>query len=270
MAAIGKKLGELNDIIIALRKPDGCPWDRKQTPQTFKSYLLEESHELLEAIDADDPGLVKEELGDMLFQILFINLLYEEKGLFTLQDVISTISDKMVRRHPHVFGGEKVQSEADQRLKWNQIKAREKKTRKKAADLLFGVPLSLPGLRRAQRVSERAAHNGFEWQDLAPTEINSAGQLAYVGGDKYVQFNAELRFPLIEEAGVIGLVFFDTGEVYAQDEPVEFGQLRKSAGFGFRWFSPMGPIRLENAYILDPKEGESSGGKWEFSMGGAF
>ena len=166
MAAIGKKLGELNDIIIALRKPDGCPWDRKQTPQTFKSYLLEESHELLEAIDADDPGLVKEELGDMLFQILFINLLYEEKGLFTLQDVISTISDKMVRRHPHVFGGEKVQSEADQRLKWNQIKAREKKTRKKAADLLFGVPLSLPGLRRAQRVSERAAHNGFEWQDL--------------------------------------------------------------------------------------------------------
>ncbi len=111
---------------------------------------------------------------------------------------------------------------------------------------------------------------GFGWQDLAPTEINSDGQLAYVGGEKYLQFNSELRFPLVEEAGVIGLVFFDVGDVYAQNEPVDFGTLRKSAGFGFRWFSPMGPIRLENAYILDPKEGESADGKWEFSMGAAF
>jgi outer membrane protein insertion porin family len=111
---------------------------------------------------------------------------------------------------------------------------------------------------------------GFTWQDLAPTEINSSGQLAYVGGEKYVYFNTELRFPLVEEAGVIGLVFFDTGDVYAKDEAFALDNLRESAGFGFRWYSPMGPIRLENGYILDPKPGESNGGKWEFSMGTAF
>jgi len=111
---------------------------------------------------------------------------------------------------------------------------------------------------------------GFDWQHLAPTEINSEGQLAYLGGEKFVQFNSELRFPLVEEAGVIGLVFFDTGDVYAKDEAVDLGNMRESAGFGFRWYSPMGPIRLENAYILDPKPGEPSGGRWEFTMGAAF
>ncbi len=111
---------------------------------------------------------------------------------------------------------------------------------------------------------------GYDWQDLAPKEINSAGVLSYVGGEKYVQFNTELRFPLVEEAGVIGLVFFDAGDVYAENEIVELGGVRKSAGFGFRWYSPMGPIRLENAYIIDPRPWESSDGKWEFSMGAAF
>jgi outer membrane protein insertion porin family len=111
---------------------------------------------------------------------------------------------------------------------------------------------------------------GYDWQDLAPIEINSAGQVAYVGGDKYVQFNSELRFPLVEQAGVIGLVFFDAGDVYAQDADVNPGKLRKSAGYGLRWYSPMGPIRLENAYILDPRPGGSEGSKWEFSMGAAF
>ncbi len=111
---------------------------------------------------------------------------------------------------------------------------------------------------------------GYDWQDLAPKEVNSSGEFTYVGGEKYVQFNAELRFPLVEEAGVIGLVFFDAGDVYAEDEIVELGGVRKSAGFGFRWYSPMGPIRLENAYIIDPRPWESSDGKWEFSMGAAF
>jgi outer membrane protein insertion porin family len=111
---------------------------------------------------------------------------------------------------------------------------------------------------------------GYEWQDLAPKEVNSLGQVSYVGGEKYVQFNSEVRFPLVEQAGVIGLVFFDAGDVYAQEQDVQIGELRKSAGFGVRWYSPMGPIRLENAYILDPEPGGSEGSKWEFSMGAAF
>lgn len=165
MPATGKQFEALRQIIVRLRQPDGCPWDIKQTPESFKSYLIEETHELLESIDKNDPVQIKEELGDLLFQILFLNQLYEEQGLFTLSDVIMSITGKMIERHPHVFSDEVVSSEEEQRLRWNQIKAQEKKEPKAVADLLGNVPKSLPGLRRAQRVSERAASNGFEWRD---------------------------------------------------------------------------------------------------------
>jgi len=162
-----KKITELNNIIAALRNPEGgCPWDQKQTPQSMKSYLLEETHEVVEAMDLDDPSLIKEELGDLFFQLLFVSQLYEARGLFSLSEVIVGISNKMVRRHPHVFGDEQVNSEAEQRQRWNEIKSAEKGEKQNAADRLAGVPKSLPGLRRAQRVSERAAHNGFEWRNL--------------------------------------------------------------------------------------------------------
>ena len=158
-----EKFTALYDIVIALRK--GCPWDKKQTPETFKSYLIEEAYELLEAIDKDTPMSIKEELGDMFFQVFFLAHLYEEKGDFTISEVMETIATKMVHRHPHVFGDETVSSEQDQRQKWNQLKTQEKEECS-LADLLANVPKNLPGLRRAQRVSERAANNGFEWQNI--------------------------------------------------------------------------------------------------------
>jgi len=166
MPSPGKKFEELRNIISTLRQPDGCPWDIRQTPETIKSYLIEEAHELLEAIERDDPDMVREELGDLFFQLLFVNQLYEEQGSFTLSQVIAGITNKMIQRHPHVFGDEIVTSEEEQRRRWNEIKAKEKKDGASVADLLRNVPRSLPGLRRAQRVSERAAHNGFEWQDM--------------------------------------------------------------------------------------------------------
>lgn len=167
MPSPGKQFEALRQIIVRLRQPDGCPWDIKQTPESFKSYLIEETHELLEAIDKNDPALIKEELGDLLFQLIFINQLFEEQGKFTLSEVITSITGKMIERHPHVFGDEVVTSEAEQRRRWNQIKAKEKKETKAVADLLGNVPKSLPSLRRAQRVSERAASNGFEWRDTS-------------------------------------------------------------------------------------------------------
>lgn len=166
MPSAGKQLEALQQIIIRLRQPGGCPWDIKQTPETFKSYLLEEAHELLEAIDRQSPDLVKEELGDLLFQLIFVNQLYEEQGQFTLSEVITGIINKMIHRHPHVFGDEVVHSEEEQHRRWNQIKAQSKKEPTTVTDLLNNVPKSLPALRRAQRVSERAASNGFEWRDL--------------------------------------------------------------------------------------------------------
>jgi len=107
---------------------------------------------------------------------------------------------------------------------------------------------------------------GFEWEDLAP--IDEDGD--EIGGDKFVQFNIELLYPLFKDAGIVGVLFYDTGEVYGKDEDVDLGELRESAGVGFRWYSPVGPIRIEYGYILDPIEGRGEGGKWEFTMGGSF
>jgi outer membrane protein insertion porin family len=107
---------------------------------------------------------------------------------------------------------------------------------------------------------------GFDWQDIYVTDEDGAE----IGGEKYVQFNIEFVFPLIKTAGIVGVIFYDTGNVYGSDEGIKLGDMRKSAGFGFRWYSPIGPIRLENGYILDPEEGEATGGRWDFTMGAAF
>jgi len=107
---------------------------------------------------------------------------------------------------------------------------------------------------------------GFEWQDIHVLDEDGRE----IGGDKFVQFNVEYLIPLFKEAGVVGVIFYDTGNVFNNGENIDLSNLRQSAGFGFRWYSPMGPMRFENGYILDPKEGESKGGKWEFSMGSAF
>lgn len=111
---------------------------------------------------------------------------------------------------------------------------------------------------------------GYDWRDISPEEVNSFGLVSKIGGDKKVQFNFELLLPIIEKSGVIMVAFFDMGDVYDNHQRVDFGTLRRSAGYGFRWYSPMGPIRLEYGYILNPKPGEPSGGRWEFTMGNAF
>jgi len=115
---------------------------------------------------------------------------------------------------------------------------------------------------------------GFGWRDISLHEErvmdNGDTKLVDIGGNKFVQFNVEYHIPLIKKAGLVGILFYDTGNVYSRADDIELGKLRQSAGFGFRWYSPMGPIRLENGYILDPEEGEESGGRWEFTMGSAF
>lgn len=166
MSETNEKFSSLQRIVSRLRAPDGCPWDQKQTPQTFKTYILEEAHELLEAIDANDPQHIREELGDMLFQIFFLSNLYQEKNLFSMDDVLEAISAKMIRRHPHVFGNEKIASEQELRQKWHAIKAKENAKKDKDLGMLSSIPKSLPALRRAQRVSERAARSGFDWPDI--------------------------------------------------------------------------------------------------------
>ncbi|PMP67560.1 MAG: nucleoside triphosphate pyrophosphohydrolase [Thermodesulfobacterium geofontis] len=148
------------DIIKSLRSEKGCPWDKKQTPQTLKKYLIEETYEVLEAIDRENPEEIREELGDLLFLLLFIIYLYEEKKLFTLKDLLYLTSQKMIRRHPHVFGEEVVKDAEEVINKWQKIKEKEGKE----SSVLGNIPKSLPALQRAFRLGERAGRVGFDWE----------------------------------------------------------------------------------------------------------
>lgn len=161
----GRKFEELIEIVNRLRQPGGCPWDMKQTPQTLKKYVLEETHELLEAIDSGNPDDIKTELGDLLFQVVLLTRLYSETGGFSITDSLDSISAKMIRRHPHVFGNATYESEEELRRNWHAIKKEENKGKAAAPHMLESIPKSLPALSRAHRVSERAARTGFEWPD---------------------------------------------------------------------------------------------------------
>ena len=155
----------LIELMARLRGPDGCPWDRKQTPDSLKPFLTEECYEVVDAIDEGDPSKIKEELGDLLFQIVFHARIAEEQGLFTIRDVADAIHEKMVRRHPHVFGDQQLSTDREVLANWEEIKKRERGGDDRRS-LLEGVPRALPSLLRAHQLQERAARVGFDWSHL--------------------------------------------------------------------------------------------------------
>jgi tetrapyrrole methylase family protein/MazG family protein len=155
----------LLELMSTLRGPEGCPWDRKQTPESLKPFLVEECYEVVDALEDGSPEKIKEELGDLLFQIVFHARIAEEQGQFTMNDVIMGIHEKMVRRHPHVFGDERVSTDKEVLANWEEIKKREKGNQDRKS-LLEGVPKELPSLLRAHRLQERAARVGFDWAHL--------------------------------------------------------------------------------------------------------
>jgi nucleoside triphosphate diphosphatase len=157
-----QRFGELLSVMVRLRGDGGCPWDREQTRESLRPFLVEEAHEVLEALDDADPSRLREELGDLLFQVVFHTRIAEERGEFTMDDVLAALVDKMIRRHPHVFGDRQVDSAAEALSQWEAIKRTEGGPRRSA---LHGIPRSLPGLLRAQRVQHRASRIGFDWQE---------------------------------------------------------------------------------------------------------
>ncbi len=156
-------LSPLADVVAELRSEHGCPWDKLQTHSTLRRYLLEEVYEMLEAIDTQDIDNLREELGDILLQIIFHSRLAEEAGYFTVQDVIQDICDKMVRRHPHVFGKITLENTAEIMVNWDTLKQQEKKGQRKC--VLDGVSKGLPSLLQALKLQEKAAKVGFDWQN---------------------------------------------------------------------------------------------------------
>ncbi len=163
-----ENLNDLVELMARLRGPDGCPWDRKQTPESLKPFLIEECYEVVDAIEEGSPSKIKEELGDLLFQIIFHARIAEELGEFTMQDVIAMNVEKMIRRHPHVFGDEKLTTAKEVLANWEEIKKKEKGYAERKS-ILEGVPRSMPSLIRAHRLQERASRVGFDWKHLNET-----------------------------------------------------------------------------------------------------
>lgn len=151
-------------IMRRLRAPGGCPWDAEQTHTSLKRYLLEEAYEVIEAIDSNSDELLKEELGDLLLQPLFHTAIAEERGAFTMDEVLDTLAEKLIRRHPHVFGDMSITDSQAQVENWERIKKQEKGEKRGSA--LSGIPPHLPALLKAQKITEKASRVGFDWEHV--------------------------------------------------------------------------------------------------------
>lgn len=176
----------LCEVIAKLRSPEGCPWDRVQTLKSIKPFTLEETYELLEAIDSDDNENIKEELGDVLLQVMLDAQIADDEKRFNIIDVIQVLTEKMISRHPHVFGNAQAETVDDVRSHWEQQKAKEKSSRTSALD---GIPVDLPALAKAARIQKKAARVGYDFPhramlfDKLNEEIEELQQELYPNGD---------------------------------------------------------------------------------------
>jgi tetrapyrrole methylase family protein/MazG family protein len=158
------RFDQIISIMRRLRAPGGCPWDAEQTHESLKRYLIEEAYEVLEAVDSGSDEHLKEELGDLLLQPVFHAAIAEERGSFTMDDVLDTLADKLIRRHPHVFGDLEITDSQAQIENWEKIKKEEKGEERRSA--LAGVPPHLPALLKAQKITEKASRVGFDWEHV--------------------------------------------------------------------------------------------------------
>jgi MazG family protein len=166
MQSAGEKFQQLVSIMARLRAPGGCPWDREQTFDSIKPYTLEETYEVLDAIDRRDWGELRDELGDFLLQAVFYAQMAEEEKRFAIGDALDAVNQKLVRRHPHVFGDESAETAGDVKRIWGEVKAAEQKKKGKEDDsMLASVPRAMPALVEAQQIASRAAGVGFDWEN---------------------------------------------------------------------------------------------------------
>jgi MazG family protein len=233
------QIERLRQIVERLRAPDGCPWDREQTHESLKPHLLEECYELLDAIDTQDDSELKEELGDLLLQVVMHAQMASEQHRFTLDDVAEVTADKLVNRHPHVFGENRLPNSDAVLKQWDAIKRGEKHQRKSVLD---GVPKNLPALAKAQKVQTKAARVGFDWEEARDVlskiheeirEIDSASgkQLEDEIGDLlFAVVNFARKHKLDAEQLLTGATAkfskrFQAMESLAEDRGLELGKL---------------------------------------------
>jgi tetrapyrrole methylase family protein/MazG family protein len=210
-ADLGQRFVELMTVMARLRGDAGCPWDREQTRESLRPFLIEEAYEALEALEAGEPAAIREELGDVLFQVVFHARIAEERGEFAMGDLLDALTAKMVRRHPHVFAGGVVSSATEALAQWEAIKQAESGSTRRSA--LHGIPRRLPALHRAQRMQHRASRVGFDWPsagealDKVREEVAELAE-AIAGGDP-TAIDAELGDLLFAAVNVARLAGSD-------------------------------------------------------------
>jgi len=213
----GERFQQLVGIMRTLRSEHGCAWDRQQTLKTLRPFVLQETYELLDALDRDDHDALKGELGDFLFEAVFLAQICEEEGRFSIADSIQAIADKLIRRHPHIFDpdGKAALTPTEVKQQWEEIKARERRDAAETEQtVLSGVPRSMPSLLRAYELSTRAAQVGFDWVktddviDKAEEEIRELREAVAEGGGKSAEAEEEfgdLLFALVNVARKLGI-----------------------------------------------------------------
>ena len=266
MSTTGERFERAVQIMARLRAPGGCPWDREQTFDTIKPYTLEETYEVLEAIDNRDWPELTGELGDLLLQVLFYSQMANEEGHFSVDDVLDRLSNKLVDRHPHVFGDVKADTPAEVLRNWEALKAEEKKKRlaagggKKADDaagadapsVLSGVSSKMPALMEAYKLSSRAAHVGFDWpeieglfeklaeetaelrEELKPAPVKGPSNTGIAGSGK-PQVSPELRERLEDEVGDLFFVLVNIARYLSLDPESALRKTNRKFKRRFQW-----------------------------------
>jgi nucleoside triphosphate diphosphatase len=264
MPTTGERFERAVQIMARLRGPGGCPWDREQNFDSIKPYTLEETYEVLEAIDNRDWDELQGELGDLLLQVLFYSQMAQEDGRFSIGEVLDRLSDKLVRRHPHVFGDVTAETSADVLRNWEALKAEEKKKRlgagggksaqpDKTESVLAGVSSAMPALLEAHKLSSRAAHVGFDWPEIAglfekleeesnelrhelnqlPSPPRPSGR--GVAGSGKPQVPEELRHRLEEEVGDMFFVLVNIARYLSLDPESALKKTNRKFKRRFQW-----------------------------------
>jgi tetrapyrrole methylase family protein/MazG family protein len=245
----------LLDIMRRLRGPAGCPWDREQTRISLKPFLIEETYEVLEAIEAGAPDALREELGDLLFQVVFHAEIATERGEFTMADLLGRLADKMVSRHPHVFGEARVATAGEALTQWEQLKQREAEAHGRRRSLVDGVPRALPALVRAQRIQSKAARVQFDWPnaEAAWTKVEeeireTSAALATGDRRRFAEELGDVLFSLVNVARLSSLDAEDVLQAAVEKFRRRFTTMEDELNASGKSVAAVSPEELERAW----------------------
>ncbi len=261
----GERFDDLVSIMERLRGEGGCPWDREQTRESLKPFLIEEAYEVVEAIDEKDPEKLKEELGDLLFQVLFHAQVAAERGEFTIAEVLAEAADKMVRRHPHVFAGGTASTAREVLERWEELK-RQERNAVAIASALDGVPKELPGLLRAQRLQDKASRAGFDWPEISGVMAKVEEELAELqaairrAASAEIEFElGDLLFSLVNLARFLNLSAEDAIRKSIARFVARFRHMEEVVERGGRRMREVGPEELERLWEEAKRLGRPGG-----------